>query len=160
MLKFAGGKQWVMGTLFTPGKNGFEVHAQAHLDRGIIGYTDIFGTSNLFDILAGPAFDALDVTHPDVQALWFALLNRGYRIAGTAFSDEHFRTYTQVPGDLTADRLMRAIANGQNMINQWASNLIIRLCRRTRQPIARRPQKTSNNSRLGSRKIRCIFDAH
>ena len=92
------------------------MHAQAHLDRGIIGYTDIFGTSNLFDILAGPAFDALDVTHPDAQALWFALLNRGYRIAGTAFSDEHFRTYTQVPGDLTADKLMRAIANGQNMI--------------------------------------------
>ena len=115
-VEIRGGKQWVMGTLFTPGKNGFEVHAQAHLDRGIIGYTDIFGTSNLFDILAGPAFDALDVTHPDAQALWFALLNRGYRIAGTAFSDEHFSTYTQVPGDLTADRLMRAIANGQNMI--------------------------------------------
>ncbi len=117
-VEIRGGKQWVMGTtgLFTPEKNGFEVHAQAHLDRGIIGYTDIFGTSNLFDILAGPAFDALDVTHPDAQVLWFALLNRGYRIAGTAFSDEHFRTYTQVPGDLTADRLMRAIANGQNMI--------------------------------------------
>ncbi len=113
-----GGKQWVLGTtgLFTPEKNGFEVHAQARLDRGIVGYTDIFRTSNLFDILAGPAFDALDVAHPDAQTLWFALLNRGYRIAGTAFSDRHFRTYTQVPGDLTADRLMRAIANGQNMI--------------------------------------------
>ena len=112
-----GGKQWVLGTtgLFTPEQAGFEVHAQARLDRGIIGYTDIPGTS-LFDILAGPAFDALDVAHPNMRALWFALLNRGYRIAGTAFSDEHFRTYTQVPGDLTADRLMRAIANGQNMI--------------------------------------------
>ena len=112
-----GGKQWVLGTtgLFTPEKAGFEVHAQARLDRGITGYTDIRGTS-LFDILAGPAFDALDVAHPDTRAIWFALLNRGYRIAGTAFSDEHFRTYTQVPGDLTADRLMRAIANGQNMI--------------------------------------------
>ncbi len=112
-----GGKQWVLGTtgLFTPEKAGFEVHAQARLDRGITGYTDIRGTS-LFDILAGPAFDALNVAHPDTRAIWFALLNRGYRIAGTAFSDEHFRTYTQVPGDLTADRLMRAIANGQNMI--------------------------------------------
>lgn len=112
-----GGKQWVLGTtgLFTPEQVGFEVHAQARLDRGIIGYTDILGTS-LFDILAGPAFDALDVAHPHARAIWFALLNRGYRIAGTAFSDEHFRTYTQVPGDLTADRLMRAIANGQNMI--------------------------------------------
>ena len=112
-----GGKQWVLGTtgLFTPEKVGFEVHAQARLDRGISGYADIRGTS-LFDILAGPAFDALDVAHPDARAIWFALLNRGYRIAGTAFSDEHFRTYTQVPGDLTADRLMRAIANGQNMI--------------------------------------------
>lgn len=112
-----GGKQWVLGTtgLFTPEKAGFEVHAQARLDRGITGYTDILGTS-LFDILAGPAFDALDIAHPDARAIWFALLNRGYRIAGTAFSDDHFRTYTQVPGDLTADRLMRAIANGQNMI--------------------------------------------
>ena len=112
-----GGKQWVLGTtrLFTPEKNGFEVHAQARLDRGIVGYTDILGTS-LFDILAGPAFDALDVTHPDMRAIWFALLNRGYRIAGTALSAKHFRTYTQVPGDLTADRLMRAIASGQNMI--------------------------------------------
>ena len=112
-----GGKQWVLGTtgLFTPEQAGFEVHAQARLDRGIIGYTNIPGTS-LFDMLAGPAFDALDVAHPDARAIWFALLNRGYRIAGTAFSDEHFRTYTQVPGDLTADRLMRAIANGQNMI--------------------------------------------
>ena len=113
-----GGKQWVLGTtrLFTSEKKGFEVHAQAHLDRGIVGYTDIFGTPNLFDILAGPAFDALDIAHPDMRALWFALLNRGYRIAGTALSAKHFRTYTQVPGDLTADRLMRAIANGQNMI--------------------------------------------
>lgn len=112
-----GGKQWVLGTtgLFTPEKTGFEVHAQTRLDRGITGYTDIPGTS-LFDVLAGPAFDALDIAHPDARAIWFALLNRGYRIAGTAFSDEHFRTYTQVPGDLTADRLMRAIANGQNMI--------------------------------------------
>ena len=112
-----GGKQWVLGTtgLFTPEKAGFEVHAQARLDRGITGYADILGTS-LFDILAGPAFEALDVAHPDARAIWFALLNRGYRIAGTAFSDEHFRTYTQVPGDLTADRLMRAIASGQNMI--------------------------------------------
>ncbi len=113
-----GGKQWVLGTtrLFTSEKKGFEIHAQAHLDRGIVGYTDIFGTPNLFDILAGPAFDALDIAHPDMRALWFALLNRGYRIAGTALSAKHFRTYTQVPGDLTADRLMRAIANGQNMI--------------------------------------------
>ena len=112
-----GGKQWVLGTtgLFTPEQAGFEVHAQARLDRGIIGYTNIPGTS-LFDILAGPAFDALDVAHPDARAIWFALLNRGYRIAGTAFSNEHFRTYTQVLGDLTANRLMRAIANGQNMI--------------------------------------------
>lgn len=112
-----GGKQWVLGTtgLFPPEKTGFEVHAQTRLDRGITGYTDILGTA-LFDILAGPAFDALDVAHPDARAIWFALLNRGYRIAGTAFSNEHFRTYTQVPGDLTADRLMRAIANGQNMI--------------------------------------------
>ncbi len=112
-----GGKQWALGTtgLFTPEKAGFEVHAQARLDRGIVGYTDILGTS-LFDILSGPAFDALDIARPDMQALWFALLNRGYRIAGTAFSTKHFRTYTQVPGDLTADRLMRAIANGQNMI--------------------------------------------
>ncbi len=113
-----GGKQWVLGTtrLFTPEKNGFEVHAQARLDRGIVGYTDTFSTSNLFDMLAGPAFDALDIAHPNMRALWFALLNRGYRIAGTALSTKHFRTYTQVPGDLTADRLMRAIANGQNMI--------------------------------------------
>lgn len=110
-----GGKQWVLGTTGLPEKAGFEVHAQARLDRGISGYTDILGTS-LFDILAGPAFDALDVAHPDVRAIWFALLNRGYRIAGTAFSAKHFRTYTQVPGDLTADRLMRAIASGQNMI--------------------------------------------
>ena len=112
-----GGKQWVLGTtrLFTPEKSGFEIHAQARLYRGIVGYTDIFGTS-LFDILAGPAFDALDIAHPDMRALWFALLNRGYRIAGTALSAKHFRTYTQVPGDLTADRLMRAIASGQNMI--------------------------------------------
>ncbi len=111
------GKQWVLGTtgLFTPEKAGFEVHAQARLYRGITGHADILGTS-LFDILAGPAFDALDVAHPDMRALWFVLLNRGYRIAGTAFSDEHFHTYTHVPGDLTADKLMRAIANGQNMI--------------------------------------------
>ncbi|MCY3682871.1 MAG: CehA/McbA family metallohydrolase [Gemmatimonadetes bacterium] len=112
-----GGKQWVLGTtgLFTSQQAGFELHAQTRLDRGITGYTEILGTS-LFDILAGPAFDALDIAHPEARAIWFALLNRGYRIAGTAFSDEHFRTYTHVPGDLTADRLMRAIASGQNMI--------------------------------------------
>jgi len=112
-----GGEQWVLGTtsLFTPEQAGFEVHAQARLDRGITGYTDILGTS-LFDILTGPAFDALDIAQPDARAIWFALLNRGYRIAGTAFFDEHFRTYTHVPGNLTADKLMRAIASGQNMI--------------------------------------------
>ena len=116
-IKTHGGKQWILGTtgLFTPEKAGFEVHAQTRLDRGITGYTDILGTA-LFDIPAGPAFDALNIAHPHARAIWFALLNRGYRIAGTAFSDEHFRTYTQVPGDLTADRLIRAIASGQNMI--------------------------------------------
>ena len=117
------GKQWVLGTtgIFGPETPGFDVHARAHLDRGIVGYIDLLGTSGstslAFDVLAGPTFDALNVAHPNARAAWFALLNRGYRIAGTAFlTDRRFRTYTQVPGDLTADRLMRAIANGQNTI--------------------------------------------
>ncbi len=117
------GKQWVLGTtgVFGSEKPGFDVHARARLDRGIVGYTDLLGISGsaslAFDVLAGPAFDAFNVAHPNARAVWFALLNRGYRIAGTAFSTHgRFRTYTHVHGDVTADRLMRAIANGQNMI--------------------------------------------
>ena len=100
---------------------GFELHARARLDRGIVEYADLFGASGnaslAFDVLAGPAFDALNIAHPQARATWFALLNRGYRIAGTAFStDGRFRTYTQVIGNVTPSKLTHAIANGQNAI--------------------------------------------
>ena len=117
------GKHWVLGAtgIHDAEQPGFEVHARAQLDRGIVEYADLFGpsgnTSLAFDLLAGPAFDALNIAHPQARATWFALLNRGYRIAGTAFStDGHFRTYTQVLGNLTPSKLTDAIAKGQNAI--------------------------------------------
>ena len=117
------GNQWVLGNVGIVGSDrpGFDVHARAHLDRGVAGYVDLFGSSGMtglpFDVLAGPTFDALNVVDVDAQNMWFALLNRGYRIAGTAFStDGGFRTYTQVAGDLSSDKLINAIATGQNMM--------------------------------------------
>jgi hypothetical protein len=100
---------------------GFEIQAQVHRDRGIVGYA--YGANHtilglVFDVLAGPTFDALNIMSEQgtrAQDVWFALLNRGYRIAGTAFFGD-FRTYTQVAGELTANRLIRAIADGQNMM--------------------------------------------
>ena len=117
------GKYRVLGAAGIPDaeRPGFEVHARARSDRGIVEYADPFGASGnaslAFDVLAGPAFDAFDIAHPQARATWFALLNRGYRIAGTAFSTAgHFRTYTQVLDNPTPSKLTHAIANGQNAI--------------------------------------------
>lgn len=116
------GDQWVLGVVGQKDASvpGFEIQAQVHRDRGIVGYA--YGAHKapglVFDVLAGPTFDALDVVFEQdasAQNLWFALLNRGYRVAGTAFSG-NFQTYTQVAGELTADRLLSAIANGHNMM--------------------------------------------
>ncbi len=88
-----------------------------------------------FDTVAGPTYDAIDITmqpherevNRQAQDLWFLLLNKGYRIAGTASSDTTFdnpgggvpgkvRVYTRLDGALTMDRLAQAMKAGRNFV--------------------------------------------
>jgi hypothetical protein len=88
-----------------------------------------------FDTVAGPTYDTLDIlmrTHErEVNrkglAMWFMLLNHGYRIAATASSDATFdnpgggipgavRNYTRVEGAPTLDRIAAAMKAGRNFV--------------------------------------------
>jgi hypothetical protein len=88
-----------------------------------------------FDTVAGPTYDMIDVlmqTHErEVNrkglALWFMLLNHGYRIAGTGSSDATFdnpgggipgaiRVYTRVDGRPTIEHIAAAMKQGRNFV--------------------------------------------
>jgi hypothetical protein len=88
-----------------------------------------------FDTVAGPTYDTIDImmqpqereTARQAIALWFMLLNHGYRIAATASSDATFdnpgggvpgavRVYTRVEGSLTPEALARAMKGGRNFV--------------------------------------------
>jgi hypothetical protein len=88
-----------------------------------------------FDTVAGPTYDMLDIlmrtSEREVNrkglALWFLLLNHGYRIAGTASSDATFdnpgggvpgavRVYTKVEGRPTLERVAAAMKAGRNFV--------------------------------------------
>lgn len=85
------------------------------------------------DTLLGPTFDGIDLitTQGEFGAnklafeLWCLLLNRGYRLAGTASSDACFdrpagatpgavRTYTYVEGNFSLEKVTRAMVAGRN----------------------------------------------
>ncbi|MCZ6633232.1 MAG: CehA/McbA family metallohydrolase [bacterium] len=135
------GDGWVIGvqdaTDLSGEMAGFEAHARVHDRRGMVSYTRPFGKGRVacglvFDTLAGPTFDALDVMSTVAndslaQNLWFMLLNKGYRVAGTASSGValdvpdtpmpgRFRMYTQVEGDLNAGKLADAVKAGRNFV--------------------------------------------
>ncbi len=81
-----------------------------------------------FDLAAG-LVDAIDVMYdraddPKAQALWFLLLNIGYRLPGLAASDAcldrpagpipgRFRTYAHIEGEFTIAKAAQALRRGQ-----------------------------------------------
>ena len=82
-----------------------------------------------FDMVSGAAYDALDVLNdgPECfalsEAVWYGLLNLGYKIAGTANSDAclerhsvlgRLRTYTRIPGPFSWAALAEALRAGRN----------------------------------------------
>ena len=88
-----------------------------------------------FDTVAGPTYDMIDilmrVNEREVNrkglALWFMLLNHGYRITATASSDATFdnpggavpgavRNYTRIDGPVTMDRIAAAMKAGRNFV--------------------------------------------
>ena len=88
-----------------------------------------------FDTVAGPTYDTIDVLMQTGErevnrkglALWFMLLNHGYRIAGTGSSDATFdnpgggipgaiRIYTRVDGPPTLRRIAAAMKQGRNFV--------------------------------------------
>ena len=88
-----------------------------------------------FDTVAGPTYDMIDIlmqTHErDVNrkgiALWFMLLNHGYRMPATGSSDATFdnpgggvpgaiRVYTHVDGPPTLERIATAMKQGHNFV--------------------------------------------
>jgi hypothetical protein len=83
----------------------------------------------------GPTYDTIDImmkpeereTARQALALWFLLLNHGYRIAATASSDATFdrpgggvpgkvRVYTRVGGRLSPQALARAMKGGRSFV--------------------------------------------
>jgi hypothetical protein len=88
-----------------------------------------------YDTVVGPTYDAMDILMQSwdqdnyvlAQRLWFLLLNKGYRIAGTASTDSGFdkpenaqpgivRVYTQVPGSLDTSSVAQAMKAGRNFV--------------------------------------------
>jgi hypothetical protein len=88
-----------------------------------------------FDTVIGPTYDTIDImmqphereTNRKALALWFMLLNRGYRIAATASSDTTFdnpgggvpgkvRVYTQVDGSPTIAKIAASMKAGRNFV--------------------------------------------
>jgi hypothetical protein len=126
----------------------FEIHSLIHSLGGIVSYTHPHRwwmdkgkfVSNLaaelpFDTVAGPTYDTIDVmmrvgereVNRKGLALWFMLLNHGYRIAATASSDSTFdrpgggvpgavRVYTRVEGEPTIERIAAAMKAGRNFV--------------------------------------------
>ena len=88
-----------------------------------------------FDTVAGPTYDTLDImmkpeereTARQALALWFLLLNHGYRLPATASSDSTFdnpgggvpgkvRVYTRVDGTFSPAALAGAIKAGRSFV--------------------------------------------
>jgi hypothetical protein len=88
-----------------------------------------------FDTIAGPTYDTIDIlmqtreheVNRMGQQLWFMLLNKGYRIPGTASSDATFdnpgralpgavRVYTHLEGSFSIPALVRAMKAGRNFV--------------------------------------------
>ena len=106
------------------GRNGFPVEEKKFISN--------LAQELPFDTVAGPTYDMLDImmqTHErEVNrkglALWFMLLNHGYRIAGTGSSDATFdnpgggipgaiRVYTRVDGAPSFERIGAAMKRAQ-----------------------------------------------
>jgi hypothetical protein len=87
------------------------------------------------DTVIGPTYDTIDImmkpeereTARQALALWFLLLNHGYRIAATASSDTTFdrpgggvpgkvRVYTRVEGGLSPQTLAHAMKAGRSFV--------------------------------------------
>jgi hypothetical protein len=88
-----------------------------------------------FDTIAGPTYDTIDIlmqtrereVNRMGQQLWFMLLNKGYRIPGTASSDATFdnpghalpgavRVYTHLEEPFSIAALVRATKAGRNFV--------------------------------------------
>ncbi|HUQ92241.1 MAG TPA: CehA/McbA family metallohydrolase [Bryobacteraceae bacterium] len=88
-----------------------------------------------FDTIAGPTYDTIDIlmktreleVNRFGQQLWYMLLNRGYRLAGTASSDATFdrpggavpgkvRTYTRIEGEFSIPKVAAAMRAGRNFV--------------------------------------------
>lgn len=88
-----------------------------------------------YDTVVGPTYDAIDIlmqawdqeNYRDAQRLWFMLLNKGYRIAGTASTDASFdrretalpgvvRTYSLVDGPPNIAAIAQSIKSGRNFV--------------------------------------------
>jgi len=89
-----------------------------------------------YDTVVGPTYDAIDIlmqawdqeNYRDAQRLWFMLLNKGYRIAGTASTDAAFdrresalpgvvRTYTLVGGPPSIAAIAQSMKGGRNFVS-------------------------------------------
>ena len=89
-----------------------------------------------FDTLVGPTYDTIDIlmrteekeVNRKAQQLWFMLLNRGYRIAGTASTDSCFdrpgggdpgrvRVYTRSREPSGLEEIAEAMRRGRNFVS-------------------------------------------
>ncbi|MCW5978725.1 MAG: carboxypeptidase regulatory-like domain-containing protein [Bryobacteraceae bacterium] len=88
-----------------------------------------------FDTIAGPTYDSIDILMQPHERevnrlslqLWYMLLNRGYRLAGTGSSDATFdrpggavpgkvRIYTRLEGDFSFAKAAEAMRAGRNFV--------------------------------------------
>ncbi len=93
------------------------------------------GSGILFDTVAGPTYDSIDIlmqswdrqSYLEAQRLWFMLLNHGYRMPGTASTDASFdgpgkgvpgraRVYTNLQGPPSIAKIAQAIRAGRNFV--------------------------------------------
>jgi len=88
-----------------------------------------------YDTVVGPTYDAMDIlmqswdreNYREAQELWFLLLNKGYRMPGTASTDASFdssghalpgivRVYTRIEGPPSIAAIARAMKAGRNFV--------------------------------------------
>ncbi|MGH9397259.1 MAG: CehA/McbA family metallohydrolase [Terriglobia bacterium] len=88
-----------------------------------------------YDTVVGPTYDTMDIlmqswdqeADQEAQRLWFLLLNKGYRIPGTASTDSTFnnpdsalpgivRVYTRVEGTPSIAAIAQAMKAGRNFV--------------------------------------------
>lgn len=90
-----------------------------------------------FNTVIGPLYDGIDILYRnhsrDDEKLYYMLLNKGYRIAGTATSDGAFmnergtraypgiyRTYTYISEDFSISNITKNIKKGRNIVTNGA----------------------------------------